>query len=190
MISALLASGLLDDLGINLKVLVTQVVIFSITFLLLSRVLFGKALDFMKKREEDVRASHEAITRDRAEVARLTKEYEAHIAKVEKQAYERTQEILKEALAAAGASVARAQADAKSEMERAVGQMAREGAGCSAEVGVAPRAGGGEGHGHGSTGRAGAVVQKFAEELGDLTKARGRCRRSSSRRWALSSWSS
>jgi len=126
MISALLASGLLDDLGINLKVLVTQVVIFSITFLLLSRVLFGKALDFMKKREEEVRASHEAITRDRAEVARLTKEYEAHIGKVEKEAYEKTQEILKGALAAAGASVARAQADAKSEIERAVAQIARE----------------------------------------------------------------
>jgi F-type H+-transporting ATPase subunit b len=126
MISALLASGLLDDLGINLRVLATQVVIFSATFLILSRVLFGKTLGFMKKREEEVTASHDAITRDRAEVARLTKEYEAHIAKVEKEAYDRTQEILKEALATAAASVARAQADAKAEIERAQAEIARE----------------------------------------------------------------
>src|SRR5437762_14019447 len=101
--------ALLESLGINIRVLLTQVVIFSITFIALSRILFGKALGFMKKREEEVASSHEAIERDKAEVARLTKEYEAHIAKVEKEAYDKTQEILKEALAAAAASVAKAQ---------------------------------------------------------------------------------
>jgi F-type H+-transporting ATPase subunit b len=123
MLSALLASGLLDDLGVNPKVLATQVVIFSVTFLVLSRVLFGKALGFMKKREEEVTSSHGAIERDKAEVARLTKEYEAHIAKVEKEAYDRTQEILKQALAAAAASVAKAQADAKAEIGRAQAEI-------------------------------------------------------------------
>jgi len=118
--------GLLESLGINFKVLLTQVVIFSITFVVLSRVLFGKALGFMKKREEEVKASHEAIGRERAEVVRLTKEYEAHIAQVEKEAYDRTQGILKEALAAASATVARAQADAKAEIERAQAGIAAE----------------------------------------------------------------
>jgi F0F1-type ATP synthase membrane subunit b/b' len=118
--------GLLENLGINLKVLLTQVVIFSITFLVLSRTLFGKALGFMKKREEEVQSSQEAIARDQAEVARLTKEYEAHLAQVEKAAYERTQEILKEALAQAGASVAKAQAEAKVEVERAIAEISRE----------------------------------------------------------------
>ena len=118
--------GLLESLGINIRVLLTQVVIFSITFLALSRVLFGKALGFMKKREDEVKSSNETIERDKAEVARLTKEYEAHIAKVEKEAYDKTQEILKEALAAAAASVAKAQADAKAEVERAQIEIARE----------------------------------------------------------------
>ena len=118
--------GLLEGLGINLKVLATQVVIFSVTFLVLSRTLFGKALGFMRKREEEVKSSHEAIQRDRAEVERLTKEYEAHLAKVEKEAYEKTQAILKDALAAAAASVGKAQADAKAEVERAAAEIARE----------------------------------------------------------------
>ena len=120
MISTLLASGnLLDDLGINGVVWATQVVIFVITFLVLSRLLFGRALGHMQQREEEIRKAHEAIQRDRAEVERMTKEYEAHLAKVDKEGYDKTQEILREALAAAQASVAKAQADAKAETERA-----------------------------------------------------------------------
>jgi F-type H+-transporting ATPase subunit b len=127
MISTLLASGgLLHDLGINGVVLATQVVIFVITFLLLARILFGRALGHMQQREEEIRKAHESIQHDRAEVERMTKEYEAHLAKVDKQGYDKTQEILKEALAAAQASVARAQAEAKAETEKAAALIARE----------------------------------------------------------------
>lgn len=118
--------GLLHDLGINPMVLGTQVVIFVITFLLLSRILFGRALGFMQRREEEVRKAHAAIEYDRAEVARLTREYEVHIARVEKEAYDRTQAILKEALATAQATVAKAQAEARAEVDRAAAEIVRE----------------------------------------------------------------
>jgi F-type H+-transporting ATPase subunit b len=127
MISTLLASGgLLHDLGINGVVLATQIVIFVITFLLLARILFGRALGHMQQREEEIRKAHESIQHDRAEVERMTKEYEAHLAKVDKEGYDKTQEILKEALAAAQAAVAKAQADAKAETERAAAEILRE----------------------------------------------------------------
>jgi len=127
MISALLASGgLLQDLGINPVVLATQVVIFVVTFLLLSRILFGRALGFMQQREEEIKKAHDAIRHDRAEVERMTREYEAHLAKVDKEGYDKTQALLKDALAAAQASIAKAQADAKTESERAVAEIARE----------------------------------------------------------------
>jgi len=127
MISALLASGgLLQDLGINPVVLATQVVIFVVTFLLLSRILFGRALGFMQQREEEIKKAHDAIRHDRAEVERMTREYEAHLAKVDKEGYDKTQALLKDALAAAQASIAKAQADAKAESERAVAEIARE----------------------------------------------------------------
>ena len=127
MIASLLASGgLLDDLGINFKVVATQVVIFVTTFLLLGRILFSRALSHMQQREAEIKKGHEAIAHDRAEVERMTKEYEAHLAKVDKEGYDRTQGILKEALAAAQASVAKAQADAKAETERAAADIARE----------------------------------------------------------------
>src|SRR5438876_11949318 len=125
-VSLLASGGILEGLGINLTVFATQVVIFSITFLLLSRILFGRVIGFMKKREEELKNAGEAIVRDHEEVARLTKEYEAHIAKVEKEAYERSQSLLKEALATASATVAKAQADAKSSVEQAVAGIERE----------------------------------------------------------------
>jgi F0F1-type ATP synthase membrane subunit b/b' len=56
----------------------------------------------------------------------MAKEYEAHLAKVDKEGYDKTQEILKEALAAAQASVAKAQAEAKAATERAAADIARE----------------------------------------------------------------
>ena len=127
MISTLLASGgLLDDLGINLKVVATQMVIFFITFLALARILFGRALGHMQQREEDIRKAHDAIQRDRDEIERMTKEYEAHLAKVDKEGYDKTQEILKEALAAARTAVANAQANARAETERAVAEIAAQ----------------------------------------------------------------
>jgi F-type H+-transporting ATPase subunit b len=127
MIASLLASGgLLDDLGINFKVVATQVVIFVTTFLLLGRILFGRALAHMNQREAEIQKAHETIKHDRAEIERMTREYEAHLAKVDKEGYDKTQEILKEALAAGQASVAKAQAEAKAATERAVADIARE----------------------------------------------------------------
>ena len=128
MSSLLLASGggLLDDLGVNLVVVATQVVIFVITFLLLGRILFGRALGHLQQREAEIKKAHDAIQHDRAELERMTKEYEAQLAKVDKEGYDKTQEILKEALATAQAAIAKAQADAKAETERASAEIARE----------------------------------------------------------------
>ncbi|MBV8880450.1 MAG: hypothetical protein JO332_10830, partial [Planctomycetaceae bacterium] len=55
-----------------------------------------------------------------------TKEYEAHLARVDKEGYDKTQAILKDALSASQASVGKAQADAKAESERAIAEIARE----------------------------------------------------------------
>jgi len=118
--------GLLANLGINLKVLAVQVAIFVATFAVLSRVLFGRTVSFLQQREEEVRKSREAVERDRAEAARLTKDYEARLAQVDKEAYEKTQAILREALASAASLVSKAQADARAEIERAHAAIATE----------------------------------------------------------------
>jgi len=123
----LLASGdILQDLGINPVVLATQVVIFVITFVLLSRILFGRALGHMQQREEEVRKAEEAIQRDRADVERMTKEYEAHLAKVDKEGYDRTQALLTEAMATGQATLGKAQTEAKALTDKAIADIGRE----------------------------------------------------------------
>src|SRR5262249_13661885 len=84
------------------------------------------ALGHLQQREEEIHKGQDAIKKDRAEVEKLTKEYEAHIAKVDKQGYDKTQEILKEALATARAAVDKAQTDAKAEADRSVAGSGRE----------------------------------------------------------------
>ncbi len=129
MLNALLAAGgggLLDDLGINLKVLATQVVIFVITFLVLGRLLFGRVLENMKRREEEASRMKEALERERENVERLAKEYEAILAKADREAYEKMQTALREAMAAAAAHTAKAHEEARERVRQAREEIARE----------------------------------------------------------------
>jgi len=129
MVLALLESGqkgLLESLGINLWVVGTQVVIFVITFLVLSNLLFKRVLGGMQEREEEVRKARESIEKERAELSKLAKEYEAHLARIDREAYEKAQALLKEALAAAASTVAQAQARSREEVARAVDEITVE----------------------------------------------------------------
>ena len=58
-----LAVGILDDLGINLKVWGAQVLIFFVTFVVLSRVLFGRVVSHLVRREKDIQDRERAISR-------------------------------------------------------------------------------------------------------------------------------
>jgi F-type H+-transporting ATPase subunit b len=135
---SLLAAGLLEDLGINPRVLGTQVVIFVITFLVLSRLLFGRVLATMREREGEARKAREAIEKDRAEVERLSREMEDRLARIDREAYDRMQATLKEALASAAGIVAGAQAQARKDLDEAHATIRREkqsaAAGLRAEV--------------------------------------------------------
>ncbi len=129
MVLALLESGqkgLLDTLGINFWVLGTQVVVFATTFLVLSNLLFKRVLHGMQEREEEVRKGRESIARERVELEKLAKEYEAHLSRIDREAYEKAQAVLKEALAAAASTVAQAQARARGEVEQALQEIAAE----------------------------------------------------------------
>jgi len=118
------SGGLLTDLGINLPVLLTQVVVFSITFVALGRLLFSTVLHRLQEREEELREAREAVERDRAEAARLAADYEARLAQSDRAAYERAQTLLRDGLAQAQAVVARASAEAKLETDRAAAEIA------------------------------------------------------------------
>jgi len=122
----LLAEGLLTDLGINFKILLVQAFIFIVTFAILRRLLFARMLGFMTSREAEMEKSVQAIRHDRAEIEKFAKEYEAHLARIEKEAYDRMQAVLKEGLEAKGRISAQAQQQAAAEVKAALAAIAQE----------------------------------------------------------------
>jgi F0F1-type ATP synthase membrane subunit b/b' len=118
--------GLLDDLGINPWVVLMQGAIFFITFLVLKRLLFGRIMDHMTGREAEAARAEEKIRHERAEGERLSMEYEGHIARIDKEAYERLQAILKEAIETRSRITAEAQAKASEETRAALALLAKE----------------------------------------------------------------
>ncbi|MBI2901952.1 MAG: ATP synthase F0 subunit B [Planctomycetes bacterium] len=125
-LAASVIEQILRDLQVNLRVLGVQVVVFCATFLLLSRILFGRVVDHLRRREEEVRQAHEAIERDRREAEERAKEYQAHLTRIDKEAYDRMQGIYREALAASGQIVTAAQAEARKQVEQARADIGRE----------------------------------------------------------------
>ncbi len=124
--SLLLAGGILEDLGIHLPVLAVQAVIFLVTFAVLRRLLFERMMRFMTSREAEVDQALAAIRADRTELERLTAEYEAHIARIEKDAYARLQAALKQALEERARIAAEAQQQATAQVKAALADIGRE----------------------------------------------------------------
>ena len=122
----LAAGGLLENLGINPLVLLVQVVIFVTTFFILSKLLFGRVVSNMLQREGEMKQAKEAVERDRAESARMKKEYEDRLAEADRETYGQMQESLKRALAAASDTVAKAQAQAREETDKALAEIREE----------------------------------------------------------------
>jgi F-type H+-transporting ATPase subunit b len=127
MASLLLAEGgILFDLGINPKVVAVQIVIFLTTFFILRRLLFVPVMKFMTEREAEAERAAEKIRFERAEGDRLAKEYELHLARIDKEAWDRLQAILKEAIEARGRMAAEAQQRAAQETRAALEVISKE----------------------------------------------------------------
>jgi F-type H+-transporting ATPase subunit b len=125
----LLASGgdgLLDTLGISPPVVLVQILIFVTTFVVLKNGLFGRVLHRLQARETEIQASQETIERDKKELQGRVKEYQDQLAKIDRSAYDQAQALLKDALTAAAASVAQAQAQARQDVEKAMAGIAAE----------------------------------------------------------------
>jgi F-type H+-transporting ATPase subunit b len=118
--------GILFDLGINPKVVAVQIVIFLATFFILRRLLFVPVMKFMTDREAEAARAAEKIRHERLEGERLAKEYEAHLARIDKEAWDRLQGVLKEALEARARMAAEAQQRTSQETKAALAVIARE----------------------------------------------------------------
>lgn len=119
-------NAILEQLGINLQVVFVQMVAFLVLFAILYKFLFKRVAGFMKTRTEEIESTFKKIEQERAEIDRLAKEYKDHLANIEKEAYAKIQEAIKEGTSARNEIVTAAQENARSELEKARSEIHRE----------------------------------------------------------------
>jgi F-type H+-transporting ATPase subunit b len=81
---------LITALKINFKVLFTQFVGFMILFLLLKKFLFGRVMDLIQTRTDEIRGAFDANEKTREEVASLKLQYEQRLQEARKEVIEKT----------------------------------------------------------------------------------------------------
>jgi F-type H+-transporting ATPase subunit b len=77
---------LITALKINFKVLFTQFIGFMVLFWLLKKFLFGRVMDLIQSRTEEIRGAYDANERTRQEAAGLKLQYEAQLQEARKEA--------------------------------------------------------------------------------------------------------
>ncbi len=118
--------GILDQLGINLKVVAVQAAVFLFTLWILYRFLFRPVTEFTKRREQEIEDAGKDVEKNRAEVERLSADYRRRLEEIEKQAYDRLQKAIREGQAAKAEIVSKAQEEAHREMESARAAIEKE----------------------------------------------------------------
>jgi F-type H+-transporting ATPase subunit b len=77
---------LLTALKINFKVLFTQFIGFMVLFWLLKKFLFGRVMDLIQSRTDEIRGAYDANERIRDEVSSLKLQYEQRLQEARKEA--------------------------------------------------------------------------------------------------------
>ena len=124
----------MENLGINLGLLIIQIISFAIVFLTLNSWVYGPMMNMMETRKqkiaqglEDARVAAEARANAEKEAAKVLAEAQAEAGKVVREATDRAAEAAKGVKAAAEAEAAKAReaavADAEVERNRILGDL-------------------------------------------------------------------
>ena len=88
---------LIEALGINAKLLIVQGVGFLILLFVLKKFLFGRILDLIHARSEEVKSTYDKTDRDRQEAEKLKLSYEQKLKDANIESGRRIEEAVKEA---------------------------------------------------------------------------------------------
>lgn len=118
--------GLLQQLGIEPKVLLIQIVGFVLLYLLLKRFLFGPIGNLLRQREEEIQSTFRQIEADQAAAERARTELEQRLTRIETEARERMQAVLREAQALREEILSEAHKQAETIVENGRQEIERE----------------------------------------------------------------
>jgi F-type H+-transporting ATPase subunit b len=129
----LILAGLLDSmldlckqLGVSWQVILIHFGILSTLFFILKSRLWGPVQKQMHDREEDIKSAEREIKVRREEVERIAESYEAKMAEIEAQAYEKVQAAINRGIEEKNRIIAEAQAEAEKKVLEAREQIRLE----------------------------------------------------------------
>lgn len=117
---------IIHALGIDWRLILTQILGFLLLLFFLQRVVLSKAFAFLDSRQADIKSTYDQMDADRASMDRLRAEYEQRLAGIEAEAREKIQAAVKEAQALRDNLVADAQQQAEAIVEKGRNDSERE----------------------------------------------------------------
>ncbi|MFV1951335.1 MAG: F0F1 ATP synthase subunit B [Nitrospinota bacterium] len=116
----------LETLGIDIRIIITQVVGFLILYLILNKFLFKRVQGILKKRKEEIKATYEKNEAERQDIAKLKGEHAEKISGIQLEADRIVEEGRKEAEALKKEMIAAAEKDSKELLEKSKREIEEE----------------------------------------------------------------
>lgn len=118
--------ALLDSLGFNYKLLFVQILGFLILFWLLKKFLFGRVLEMIQARGDEIRTTYETNEKTRNEVEALKAEYEQKLQEALKEAENIVQQAGERAEKAGQEIIEKTRREAEQIRERGLADIEQE----------------------------------------------------------------
>lgn len=118
--------GILEQLGIDPRLIVVNVLGFVLLLWVMKRFLYGPITQVMSNRAEDIRSMYAAAESEKSAMEELRRDYEKRLDSIESEARERIQAAIKEAHGIRDEIISNARARAEAVLERGQEELARE----------------------------------------------------------------
>lgn len=117
---------ILNELGIDPKVIASQITGFILLWLVLRRFLFVPVLGLLDARQQDIKSTYEAAENEKARAEEFRADYEKRLAGIEAEARAKIQEAIKQADESKNEIVADARRRSEDILRRGQEDLARE----------------------------------------------------------------
>src|SRR5579875_3307140 len=109
---------ILQQLGITIPLLITQIIGFLILMVILQQIFTKKVFGLLDQRRADIQQTYDQLDRDREAMEQTRRQYEQRLASIEAEAREKIQAAVKEAQELRANLIADAQTQAAAIIER------------------------------------------------------------------------
>jgi F-type H+-transporting ATPase subunit b len=116
----------LEMMGAQGEVIIILVISFIILIILLNKFLFKPVTKHLDNRSQEIKATFDKIALEKESITRLAEDYKTKLTEIERAAYQKTQEAIKEGLAAKTEIISEAHAQSENILRKAQAEIEQE----------------------------------------------------------------